>query len=46
MVYHTASAPYDRWPEGLPPLMAGVIAGATDSAARVIYADNLYAYGR
>lgn len=45
VVYHAASAPYDRWPELLPPLMHGVIAGAAASGARIVYADNLYAYG-
>ncbi|MGZ4200746.1 MAG: NAD-dependent epimerase/dehydratase family protein [Thermoleophilaceae bacterium] len=45
VVYHTASAPYDRWPELLPPLMRGVIAGAATAGARIVYADNLYAYG-
>ena len=45
VVYHAASAAYDRWPELLPPLMHGVIAGASASGARVVYADNLYAYG-
>lgn len=45
IVYHTASAPYHRWPELLPPLMQGVIAGAQAAGARVVYADNLYAYG-
>lgn len=45
VVYHAASAPYDRWPELLPPLMRGVIAGASASGARIVYADNLYAYG-
>ncbi len=46
IVYHAASAPYHRWPELLPPLMGGVIAGAASTGARVVYADNLYAYGR
>jgi nucleoside-diphosphate-sugar epimerase len=45
VVYHTASAPYDRWPKLLPPLMRGVVAGATASGAKIVYADNLYAYG-
>lgn len=45
VVYHAASAPYHRWPELLPPLMHGVIAAATATGARVVYADNLYAYG-
>ena len=34
VIYHAASAPYDRWPELLPPLMHGVIAGAAASGAR------------
>jgi nucleoside-diphosphate-sugar epimerase len=45
VVYHAASAPYHRWPELLPPIMSGVMAGASASGARVVYADNLYAYG-
>lgn len=45
VVYHTASAPYHRWPELLPPLMRGVIDGAAGTEARIVYADNLYAYG-
>jgi len=45
VVYHAASAAYDRWPELLPPLMQGIIEGATAVGARVVYADNLYAYG-
>ena len=45
VVYHVASAPYDRWPDLLPPLMRGVLAGAASAGARIIYADNLYAYG-
>lgn len=45
VVYHAASAPYDRWPELLPPLMRGVLAGAEATGAGIVYADNLYAYG-
>lgn len=45
VVYHTASAPYHRWPKLLPSLMRGVIDAATATGARVVYADNLYAYG-
>jgi uncharacterized protein YbjT (DUF2867 family) len=45
VVYHAASAPYDRWPELLPPLMRGIVAGAVACGARIVYADNLYAYG-
>jgi hypothetical protein len=45
VVYHAASAPYDRWPALLPPLMRGILAGAVACGARIVYADNLYAYG-
>ncbi len=45
VVYHTASAPYDRWPALLPALMRGVLDGAAATGARIVYADNLYAYG-
>jgi nucleoside-diphosphate-sugar epimerase len=45
VVYHAASAPYHRWPELLPPIMEGIIAGATAGGARIVYADNLYACG-
>ena len=45
VVYHAASAPYHRWPDLLPPLMRGVLEGAASTGARVVYADNLYAYG-
>ena len=45
VIYHAAAAAYHRWPELLPPLMRGVLAGAVATGARIVYADNLYAYG-
>ena len=45
VVYHAAAAPYDRWPALLPQLMTGILEGAAATGARVVYADNLYAYG-
>jgi nucleoside-diphosphate-sugar epimerase len=45
VVYHVASAPYDRWPDLLPPLMRGALDGAASNGAPIIYADNLYTYG-
>jgi nucleoside-diphosphate-sugar epimerase len=45
VLYHAASAPYDQWPELLPPLMRGIVDGAAATGARIVYADNLYAYG-
>jgi nucleoside-diphosphate-sugar epimerase len=45
VIYHTASAPYDRWPALLPPLMGGILGGSAGTGATIVYADNLYAYG-
>lgn len=36
VVYHAASAPYDRWPDMLPPLMRGVVDGAAEAGARIV----------
>ena len=45
VVYQCAAGRYSKWPELLPPLMDGVIEGASAVGARVVYGDNLYAYG-
>lgn len=45
VVYHCASPPYHRWPELHPPLMAGIIQGAASAGAKLVFGDNLYAYG-
>lgn len=45
VVYHCASPPYHRWAELHPPLMNAIIAGATAAGARLVFGDNLYAYG-
>jgi nucleoside-diphosphate-sugar epimerase len=45
VVYHCASPPYHRWAQLHPPLMEAVIAGATTAGARLVFGDNLYAYG-
>jgi nucleoside-diphosphate-sugar epimerase len=44
-VYHCANAPYTEWATGLPPIMAGLIEAAGAAGARLIFSDNLYAYG-
>jgi nucleoside-diphosphate-sugar epimerase len=46
VVYQCAAGRYSKWPELLPPLMDGVIEGASAAGARIVYGDNLYAYGR
>lgn len=45
VVYHCASPPYHRWPELHPPLMAAAIAAGAATGAKVVFGDNLYAYG-
>ena len=46
VVYHCAMAPYAQWPAKLPAIMAGIMEGAASAGARLVYGDNLYAYGR
>jgi nucleoside-diphosphate-sugar epimerase len=46
VVYHCATAAYGRWAKFLPPLMNGIIEGAAGAQAKLVYGDNLYAYGR
>ena len=45
VVFHCASGPYGRWMQTLPPIMNGIIEGASAAGARLVYGDNLYAYG-
>jgi nucleoside-diphosphate-sugar epimerase len=44
-IYHGVGADYGHWAELLPPIMAGLIHAASVTGARLVYADNLYAYG-
>jgi nucleoside-diphosphate-sugar epimerase len=45
VVYDCVGMPYPEWAEGLPAVTRGVLAGAAAADARVVAADNLYAYG-
>jgi nucleoside-diphosphate-sugar epimerase len=45
VVYHCATGAYGRWTQLLPPLMNGIIEGASAAGAKLVYGDNLYAYG-
>jgi nucleoside-diphosphate-sugar epimerase len=45
VVYHCATGAYGRWAQFLPPLMDGIIEGASAAGAKLVYGDNLYAYG-
>jgi nucleoside-diphosphate-sugar epimerase len=45
VVFHCATGPYGLWAKFLPPLMSGIIEGAAAAKAKLVYGDNLYAYG-
>ncbi|MBB5867054.1 nucleoside-diphosphate-sugar epimerase [Allocatelliglobosispora scoriae] len=45
VVYHTAGAPVPQWDRAFPAVMASVLAGAAAASARLVYLDNLYAFG-
>jgi nucleoside-diphosphate-sugar epimerase len=45
VVYHCANPPYEKWPDLHPPLMKAIIEGAASAGAKLIFGDNLYAYG-
>jgi nucleoside-diphosphate-sugar epimerase len=44
-IYHCVGADYGNWQQLLPPIMAGVMHAAEATGARLVYGDNLYAYG-
>jgi nucleoside-diphosphate-sugar epimerase len=45
VVFQTAQPAYTQWPQQFPPLMKSIIAGVSQSDAKLIVADNLYMYG-
>jgi nucleoside-diphosphate-sugar epimerase len=45
VIYHCASPPYTRWPELFPTLTSSILGAAESSGAKLVFADNLYAYG-
>ncbi len=45
VVYHCANVDYAKWVELFPPLTRGILAGAKSAGARLVFGDNLYAYG-
>jgi nucleoside-diphosphate-sugar epimerase len=46
VIYHCASPPYTRWPELFPELTGSILGAAESSGGKLVFADNLYAYGR
>ena len=45
IVYHCANVPYGKWTTDYPVLTKGILAGAKSAGARLVFGDNLYAYG-
>jgi nucleoside-diphosphate-sugar epimerase len=45
VVYHCANPPYAKWQDLHPPLMEAIIEAAAAAGARLVFGDNLYAYG-
>jgi nucleoside-diphosphate-sugar epimerase len=45
VIYHCASPPYTQWPELFPTLTGSILGAAESSGAKLVFADNLYAYG-
>lgn len=44
VIYHCMNTPYSTWPDTLPPIMRGLVEGALESGAKLVYGDNLYSY--
>lgn len=45
VIVHALNPPYDQWPERFPPINRAVIAAAERAGAKLVFVDNLYAYG-
>ena len=45
IVYHAANVPYPRWVAELPGITAAIRDATADAGAKLVFADNLYAYG-
>lgn len=46
VVYHCAQPGYLNWPKQFPAITKGILEGAAAADAKLIYADNMYMYGR
>ncbi len=46
VVYHCAGIPYTKWLKTLPLIQKNIIEALTETKATLVYADNLYMYGR
>ncbi len=45
VIFHCMNVPYSKWSGTLEPMMANLMAAAEDVRAKLVYADNVYAYG-
>ena len=45
VVYHCAQPPYTKWPQLFPALTRSILRAAESSGAKLVFSDNLYAYG-
>ena len=45
VVYHCANPPYTRWPELFPALTRSILGAAESCGGKLVFSDNLYAYG-
>jgi nucleoside-diphosphate-sugar epimerase len=45
VIYHCASPPYTQWPELFPALTGSILGAAESSGGKLVFGDNLYAYG-
>ncbi|EFM09642.1 KR domain protein [Paenibacillus curdlanolyticus YK9] len=46
VVYHCAQPGYTKWPTEFPTLTASILEGAIAADAKLVFADNLYMYGK
>ncbi len=46
VVYHAVNVPYPQWQGKLPLVMSATIEAASAAGAKLVYADNLYMYGK
>jgi nucleoside-diphosphate-sugar epimerase len=44
-IYNCVNPGYTQWPELLPPVCRSILDAAESSGAKLVFADNLYAYG-
>jgi nucleoside-diphosphate-sugar epimerase len=45
VVYHCAQPDYAKWPALFPPMTRAILDAAAKAGAKLVFADNLYAYG-